>query len=213
MSGLFSSTVPALEPVVLEVVRECHFKQKPCALCGKAKGHANHTPKKTATCRQASGKVGSWPRGCDRCGRNKGDRAHFGAPPSFNVMASGEGSGNAMVFMNMKQSWQAFFVELLQASGLPRGLERVYVEGEITFPDKRDDRDQGNFRVVIEKALGDALQEGGWLKRDSWDHYEFGQLTKREHPGESATRLMLFPVPPPQATPDIPHTGEQMEIT
>jgi hypothetical protein len=205
VSGLFASTGP--EPVQIEVVRECHFKQKPCALCGQAKGHKNHTPKKTAECK------GSWPRGCLRCGRNKGDRAHFGAPASFNVMASGEGANNAHVFQNAKQTWQRFFVEALQKSGLPRGLEKVYVEGEITFPDHRDDRDQGNFRVIVEKALGDALQEGGWLKRDSWDHYEFGQLTKREVSGESATRLMLFPVPPPHAAPDIPHTGEQMRIT
>lgn len=177
------------QPVLLEQVRLCHFKRKPCGLCGLPKSNRVHTPKKTAECRFKR------QNGCANCGGTMKDPAHFGAPESFNVLASGGGSGNAMVYANQKANWQAIFTRLLEASELPRGLEAVYVEGEITFPDHRDDRDQGNFRVVIEKALGDALEKGGWVKRDSWDHYEFGQLTKRESPGESATRLVLFPVP------------------
>ena len=194
-----------MQPVMLELVRECHFKQKPCALCGEAKGHRNHTPKKTATCK------GRWPRGCLRCGRNKGDRAHYGAPESFNVLASGKGSGNAMVYASLKERWQGFLLDLLADSGL-QPQERIYVEGEITFPDNRDDRDQGNFRVVIEKALGDALQEGGYLVRDDWSRYEFGGLTMKVEPGVSATRLMLFPMPPQGSVVFPPRAGEQMEI-
>jgi hypothetical protein len=119
------------------------------------------------------------------------------------------GSGNAMVYASLKERWQRFLTELLVDSGLELGLGKVYVEGEITFPDQRTDRDQGNFRIVIEKALGDALEAGGWLPRDDWAHYEFGQLQMRIEPGVSATRLMLFPTAPRRA---IPRTGEQMEI-
>jgi hypothetical protein len=84
------------------------------------------------------------------------------------------------------------------------------VEGEVTFPDTGR-RDQGNYRVILEKALGDALVTGGWLRDDSWDHYEFGGLTMRVWPGESATRLMIFPMNPRPA--EFTHTGEQMELT
>lgn len=201
-------TPHGVEPVQLEVVRECHFKQKPCALCGMAKGHKNHTPKKTASCR------GQWPRGCANCGRNKGDVAHFGAPASFNVLSSGQGSGNAMVYANLKSKWQEFLGAALDASGLPKNLAKVYAEGEITFPDRRDDRDQGNFRVVIEKALGDALEERGYIWRDDWTRYEFGQLTMRISPGESATRIVLFPAHREQVVVEarVSRSGEQMEL-
>jgi hypothetical protein len=200
-----------LEPVLLEVVRVCHFKRKPCGICGLPKSNRVHTPEKTAECpfrRQ---------NGCANCGGTKKDRAHFGAPESFNVLASGQGSGNAMIYANLKANWQEILTAKLVESGLPRGLQSVFVEGEITFPDRREDRDQGNFRVVLEKALGDALENGsgdvpgGWLVNDSWDHYEFGQLTKRVVPGESATRLMLFPNPAPYI-PSVPRPGEQLEI-
>jgi len=199
-------SLPTPQPVLLEQVRGCHFKRKPCALCGLPKSNRAHTPKKTAACpfkRQ---------NGCADCGATMKDPVHFGAPDSFNVLASGAGSGNAMVYANLKANWQEIFTRLLDESGLPRGLKSVYVEGEITFPDHRDDRDQGNFRVIVEKALGDALEKGGWLPRDSWDHYEFGQLTKRERAGESAIRLTLFPVPPDHAVLEYPHAGDQLEI-
>jgi hypothetical protein len=39
------------------------------------------------------------------------------------------------------------------------------VEGEVSFGDGRE-RDQGNHRVIVEKALGDALVRGGYLPDD-----------------------------------------------
>jgi hypothetical protein len=175
-----------LEPVTIEQVRGCHFKAKPCALCGLPKSNRAHTPKKSATC------PGSWPRGCERCGANKSDPVHFGAPSSFNVW-SGQGDNGAMAYKGEKDKWQSILLNLLRASDLPTGLGGVYVEGEITFPEFREDRDQGNFRVMVEKALGDALQDGGYITNDNWTRYEFGQLSMRIAPGESATRLTIFP--------------------
>lgn len=177
---------PHLRLVQLEQVRGCQFKAKPCGLCGLPKANKVHTPKKNATC------PGKWPRGCARCGANKSDPVHYGAPASFNVW-SGQGDGNAMAYMGVKKAWQSIFEKLLSESDLPTGLGGVYVEGEITFPEYREDRDQGNFRVIIEKALGDALQDGRYISNDNWTRYEFGQLTMRIHPGESATRLTIFP--------------------
>lgn len=177
-----------IEPVRIEVVRECHFKAKACGICGESKSHANHSPKKTATCH------GQWPRGCVRCGRAKSDPAHFGAPASFNAVPLGRGADAAShVGAGLLKTWRAILTTALAETSLPRPSERILAEGEITFPDYREDRDQGNFRVIIEKALGDALEAGGWLSNDDWSRYEFGNLTCRVVPGESATRLTLFP--------------------
>lgn len=179
----------SLEPVQLVQERLCHFKAKPCQLCGKPMSNRIHSePRGTPEC------PGKAARGCERCGRNKGDFAHYGSPKSYNAIGGGRGTGAAaMVGANLKQTWQQIFLMHLRASPLPTGLEAVWVEGEITFPDYREDRDQGNFRVVIEKALGDALQEGGYLVRDDWTRYEFAGLTMKVEPGRSATAVTIFP--------------------
>lgn len=187
---------------VIEQVRRCHFQGKPCALCGLPKSNRVHSPKKTATCE------GKWPRGCNRCGENKSASVHFGAPASFNVW-SGSGVEGTQAYKGVKDIWQRILATLLEESGLPRGQKRIEAEGVITFPDSAN-RDQGNFRVILEKALGDALVDGsekaevagGWLADDNWDAYEFGALRMRVVPGVSATQLTLRPIT----------THEQMEI-
>lgn len=187
------------EPVRIEVVRECHFKAKPCKECGRPK--AAHRPFDDV-CEGFRRQ-----HGCARCGRNKSDRAHFGAPPSYNAIGSGRGTGAAaLVGASLKQAWQALFREALGETSLPKPLGYVLVEGTVTFPD-RGRRDQGNFRVVIEKALGDALVEGGWLDDDDWARYEFGQLSMRVEAGVSATRLVVFP-----RLERGPLLGDQMEL-
>jgi len=128
-------------------------------------------------------------RGCARCGRGKLHVDHHGAPPSLNVL----GSGNPHIYRTAKENWQELLTRLLTEAELPMPLTHVLAEGEITFPDRRARRDQGNFRFFIEKALGDALDEGGWLPDDSWDFYEFGGLARRYEKGVSRTRLMIFP--------------------
>lgn len=127
-------------------------------------------------------------RGCAVCGRAKTHIEHAGAPPSMNVL----GSGNQFVYQAHKKAWQGALTGLLEAAGLPRPLGRVVVEGEVTFPDRRR-RDQGNHRFFVEKALGDALVAGAWLESDDWARYEFGGLVAAYERGVSRTRLMLFP--------------------
>lgn len=96
----------------------------------------------------------------------------------------------------MKQAWARCFDALLDEADLPRGLQRVTVEAEITFP-TRAARDQDNHRGLLAKALGDALVEGGWLPADTFFpvcHFEFGNLTARYEKGVAKTRIMLFPL-------------------
>lgn len=154
-----------LEPVAIEVVRRCHFKKRP--------PHPETGRKRL---------------GCDRCGLSKHDPIHLGAPESFNVFASSGWS----VYQTAKKRWATVLTPLLEEAGMPKGLAGVMVEGEATFPD-RAARDQGNYRVILEKALGDVLQEGGWITSDDWTRYSFGDLAYRYERGVSRTRLMIFP--------------------
>jgi hypothetical protein len=94
------------------------------------------------------------------------------------------------VYQSLKHRWQVRLSSLLADAGVPRGLAHVHAEGVAVFPD-RAARDQGNYRVLVEKALGDALVAGGWLRDDCWSMYEFGSLGYVYMPGVSQTRLRL----------------------
>jgi hypothetical protein len=128
--------------------------------------------------------------GCAVCKRAKYAQEHLGQPTSFNAL----GSGSVFAYQAMLKGWKDALTLALEASGLPRGLGGVLVEGVAVFPDRRK-RDQGNHRVIVEKALGDALVDGGWLADDRWEMYEFGNLQQFYDKGTSATRLMVFPRP------------------
>lgn len=127
-------------------------------------------------------------RGCGVCGKAKTHRDHQGAPPSMNFL----GSGNQFAYQQQKRVWQEILIEQLERSDVPRPLARVVAEGEVTFPDRRK-RDQGNHRFFLEKALGDALVEGGWLEDDDWSRFEFGGLASVYEHGVSRTRVLIFP--------------------
>ena len=188
MAGLFESTTGGLEPVYVEIKRDCHFKAKPCRACGKPESAHQKGRGIPGICDGMQRQ-----QGCERCGRYKNDLAHFGAPPSFNAVSGGRGTGSAaMVAANLKKTWEQILREAIRPTGLPKDLGKVFVEGTIVFPD-RGRRDQGNFRVILEKALGDVLVSEGHLSDDDWSRYEFGQLSMEVEPGVSATRLAIFP--------------------
>lgn len=157
-----------LEPVELLIERDHAFRRK---------------PNDPATGRKRIG--------CQICGRARHDPVHMGAPPSMN---SGNHSMQPQAYQALKHAWQAALRAEIEASGLPRGLQAVTVEGLIGFP-TRAERDQGNYRWMVEKALGDALVAGGWLESDCFfpvSRYEFGGLQAVHAPGHSWLRLMLF---------------------
>lgn len=118
------------------------------------------------------------PPGCKFCGAAKLSRAHL-ATPSLNDPAALD----RHLFNALKAAWQLVFSEELVASGLPRDtLGAVTVEGRIGFPTLIE-RDEGNFRWMIEKALGDALVLGFWKLRKipkTPDPAEVTQPSKKE---------------------------------
>lgn len=195
LEGFPSPAVPALEPVELVIEQRCHFKAKPCGTCGKPRSNTVHRKKNV----EEGKPFCAFKRrnGCDRCGQAKGHADHVGAPESFNVMAGRDPN----VYRSIIDKWAPVLREALEASGLPKGLAGVMVEGEVSFGD-RVERDAGNHRVMIEKALGDVLTRGGWLESDTWERYEFGGLQRRDEPGVSRTRIMIFPRAPQTPRPN-----------
>lgn len=132
------------------------------------------------------------PPGCAHCGAAKLHRRHLGAPPSFNDGGSGL---DRMAYQALKNAWQEAFADLLARTDLPRGLESVQVEGQVGFP-TNNRRDEGNLRWLPEKALGDALKDGGYLPDDQFfpvRMYSFGNLEGVLTPGRSFLRLMIYP--------------------
>lgn len=156
-----------MEPVILTIAEVCPFKRKP-----------------------KNPKTGKKQLGCANCGKPKAHRDHMGTPPSFNLLY-----GSRQAYHAAKDLWQELFVDLLEESELPKGLGSVSVEGHIIFSARgRGSKlgDSGNFRVIPEKALGDALQQTGHLDDDGWDRYDFGRLT-RGTGSHGSTTLVLFP--------------------
>ena len=170
-----------LAPVTIRQTRECRFKAKSCDLCDLPKSNKAHS--------EPGGCPGKYPRGCANCGRPKNWTGHVGAPTSFNAFGSG---ANQHAWQGQKKQWADILRGLLEESRLRKGVERVFVEGVVCFGDQTE-RDQGNFRIMIEKSLGDLLVEDGWLHGDDWSRYQFGNLALRYVPGENWTELTLTP--------------------
>jgi len=95
-----------------------------------------------------------------------------GTPPSFNVTAGAHWTKHRKA----KRDWQDWLGLAMMAKAVPRKLLRVEATARVQFPAERR-RDEGNFRVVLEKALGDVLVEGDWLPDDTPDRYTFGAVT------------------------------------
>lgn len=109
-------------------------------------------------------------------------------PPSFNATAHAHwGKVRAA-----KQGLQRDLEMALLAGRVPRPIPGGYVEASATLlvPDRRR-RDEGNYRTPLEKALGDALVNGGWLPDDTPAHFRFGAVVFEVVRGVRATRVSL----------------------
>jgi len=94
------------------------------------------------------------------------------APPSLNQIGY---RSHWSVGRKAKREWEQMLGTALMVARVPRGLAAVSATAEIRFKQRRR-RDSGNFRALIEKALGDILQQGGWLEDDTPEHYSFGAV-------------------------------------
>lgn len=113
-------------------------------------------------------------------------------PPSINVTGVGRASsrGAAIAQSKVKKRLQADLELVLLAELGRRELGTVQATALLRFPTPRR-RDEGNYRAVIEKALGDALTNGSWLVDDTPEFFTFGALTFDPELGPARTWLSL----------------------
>jgi hypothetical protein len=107
-------------------------------------------------------------------------------PPSMNALMYAHWRKRR----DAKRAWQNDLHVVLLAEQLPRPLAHVTATANLIVP-TRQRRDEGNFRWLIEKALGDALTAGGWLADDDPRYYTFGALSFEHVPRVSRTEITL----------------------
>ncbi len=100
------------------------------------------------------------------------------------------GRGHRWLFTNEKKRWEGFLMIALLKEKVPKKLTVVEASAALRFPTKRR-RDEGNYRSILEKALGDILQKGGWLADDTPEHYRFTELNFDPDEGPHATAVRL----------------------
>jgi hypothetical protein len=110
-------------------------------------------------------------------------------PPSLNGMGFGS-RGAHMKFHRLKKKWEGLFQIVLLEQRVPKGLRKVQASARLRFPVKRK-RDEGNFRWLLEKALGDVLQAAGHLSDDTPDEFTFTALDFDPAKGSPRTTVTL----------------------
>lgn len=109
-------------------------------------------------------------------------------PPSLNKVGSRGGSHWA--FTTAKKMWQGVFITLLLQRRVPKGVRSVQATAVLRFPSKRR-RDEGNYRALLEKALGDALVLARVIHDDTPDRFRFGKVEFDEERGKARTLIRL----------------------
>lgn len=114
-------------------------------------------------------------------------------PKSFNQIGA---SGNWRAWQSAKKDWEGRMVKLIDDAELPR-FSGMFAKTTaiLTVPTRRR-RDAGNFGVVLEKALGDALQLAGVIEDDTPDFWSWTSVTFTHSPGVRATTLVVELVDP-----------------
>lgn len=107
-------------------------------------------------------------------------------PPSLNKVGA---RADWRTFRRHKKSWERDVWLLLRAErGLVPMTPPVFVRGTLRFPTKRR-RDEGNYRALLEKAVGDALTLGGYIPDDDSGNYRFIALDFEARNGPNRTVL------------------------
>jgi hypothetical protein len=110
-------------------------------------------------------------------------------PPSFNKVGH---TGNRWGWSREKKKWQEMIELMLIVEKVPRGLSYVQASATLRFKINRK-RDEGNYRTILEKCLGDALTNGGWLSDDTPDEFRFDRVVFLEA-GETQEATLILEV-------------------
>lgn len=110
-----------------------------------------------------------------------------GVPTSFNRVGF---RSHWSVGRTQKLKWEEWIGYALMEQKVPRGLRGVKATATMSFKQRRR-RDSGNFRPLVEKALGDVLVAGKWIEDDTPEYFEFGAVELRAPVSEPSTVLVL----------------------
>lgn len=111
-------------------------------------------------------------------------------PPSMNSTRGAGAKGHWRAQHRAKQEWEGLIMVALLQAEVPRGLWSVEAKAVLTVP-TRTRRDAGNFRFMLEKALGDTLVKCGYLPDDTPEHFTFPELTFEYEKGVKLTTIHL----------------------
>jgi hypothetical protein len=111
-------------------------------------------------------------------------------PPSANRTNPMGGAAAAGNYAREKSRWEGVITMLFMAHHIPRNLERVEAEVEFRWPTNHR-RDIGNFKGMLEKAMGDGLVKAGWLKDDDTDRFDVVKFTRAKENGPKRTQIMV----------------------
>lgn len=111
----------------------------------------------------------------------------YETPKSLNTVGS---RGSHWAYTKEKKKWEGLLGMALMVAKVPRHLARVEASAVLTFKQKRT-RDEGNYRMMLEKALGDVLVAGGWLSDDDPERYSFGKLVFDPDRGDPLTKVAI----------------------
>lgn len=116
-------------------------------------------------------------------------------PPSVNNMAVGAQRSWGRYY-RVKTSWEQEIGWLLRAEigwrlrEVGNGVKKVEATATLRFP-KKNRRDAGNYGAILEKAVGDILQEVGVIPDDTPDYYRWTSVTFDPERGSNQTTLYL----------------------
>lgn len=126
------------------------------------------------------------------------DRAELVIPRTPPTMNSNQIRSHWRGFHTEKKSWQEEIGQLLMLARLPRNGERAMAGARMRFPDVGR-RDSGNFKGVVEKALGDALVAGRWIPDDDDKRFVFAGVEFESDRGANQTTIVVFTQPKEQS--------------
>lgn len=116
------------------------------------------------------------------------------APPSMNT---NELRSHWRGFDKAKQTWQDYCaVELMKLQARQRikkdAYQRAIAGAFIRFAARAARRDTGNYRGLVDKALGDAMVEGRFIPDDDAAHFYFGGVEFDPERGPDRTLIWVF---------------------
>lgn len=98
--------------------------------------------------------------------------------------------GNWRTLHHAKKRWEYELGMLLLSARFPKGLQSVEASAVLRFTTRRR-RDAGNHAFILEKSLGDVLQNG-WIPDDTPDYFQWRGVTFDRNPGPARTTVTLI---------------------